>query len=166
MLKLKGSSIIVTVLLEFAVAGIPAGAQDSKLNAPISRQPTVGSEIDRGQEAGFACGLENTKTFLSFTTCIDSVVSSNKQNSALSEPFEFGLYVRALQDSFLRKMALSSDGHIPLWKDRMTKIMKSRHLSLKDFCKAINAEKCDPARLAEQTYGNASSHRSSIYEPM
>ena len=36
----------------------PAKAQNSKLNAPVSRQPTVRSEIARGQEAAFDCALD------------------------------------------------------------------------------------------------------------
>jgi hypothetical protein len=46
---------------------------------------------------------------------------------------------------------------LPIWRDRMVKIMKSTKLSLRDFCKAIDsAAKCDDlAKLNEQTYGTA-----------
>jgi hypothetical protein len=77
------------------VACAPVMAQNSKLNAPISRQPTVGSEIDRGQEAGFDCGIHNLTDLSKFIACVNDVITANRQRTTLSEPFEFGLYVRS-----------------------------------------------------------------------
>ncbi len=131
----------------------PAFAQNSKLDAPISRQPTVGSEIDRGQDAAFDCGLHNLTNFAAFVACMNDVITVNRQKSTLSEPFQFGLYVRALQHAYVHKVAL--EGNVTIWRDDMVKIMKSNRLSFKNFCDAVGAAgKCEPTKINEQTYGS------------
>ena len=137
-----------------ATLNAPGLAQNSKLNAPISRQPTVGSEIDRGQDAAFDCGLHNLTNFAAFVTCLNDIITVNQQKSTLSQPFQFGLYVRALQHSYVQHAAL--EGNTAIWRDSMVKIMKSNKLSFKDFCEAVGAAgKCEPAKINEQTYGSA-----------
>jgi hypothetical protein len=132
----------------------PATAQDSKLNAPVSRQPTVGSEIDRGQALGFECGTQSLTDLSRFVACVSDAIDVNRQKTTLSEPFEFGLYVRALQHAYIQGIPLNGDGSLPIWRDRLIKIMASRKLALGDFCKASRVEKCDLAKLNEQTYGS------------
>ena len=137
-----------------ATLNAPGLAQNSKLNAPISRQPTVGLEIDRGQDASFDCGLHNLTNFAAFVACLNDVITVNRQKNTLSEPFQFGLYVRALQHSYVQHVAL--EGNTAIWRDSMVKIMKSNKLSFKDFCDAVGAAgKCEPAKISEQTYGSA-----------
>jgi hypothetical protein len=76
--------------------------------------------------------------------CVSDAVSDNRQKSTLSEPFQFGLYVCALQISFVRDIP-SSDGNVQVWRSRLVSIMKSKKLSFKSFCDAIGKEtKCDP----------------------
>jgi hypothetical protein len=138
----------------------PAWAQNSNLNAPVSRQPTVGSEIERGQEVGFQCGLDYRANFSKFRDCVNNAISTNRQSSTLSEPYEFGLYVRALQHSYVQGIALNSDGMLPIWRDRLMRIMKSRKLSFGDFCKAAGSEGgCDATKFNEQTYGSGTTTR-------
>jgi hypothetical protein len=83
---------------------LPAAAQAVNLNAPLSRQPTVGSEIDRGQEASFECGLKNLVDLLAFINCVDRSLLLNKQKATLSDPYEFGLYVRAFSTPTFRNI--------------------------------------------------------------
>ncbi|WP_298261680.1 hypothetical protein [Bradyrhizobium sp.] len=135
----------------------PCMAQNSKLNAPISRQPTVGSEIDRGQDAAFDCGLHNLTNFAEFVACLNDIVTANRQKSTLSEPFQFGLYVRALQHAYVQHVAL--EGNVSIWRDSMVKIMKSNKLSFKDFCDAVGSGKCEPVKINEQTFGSATAAR-------
>jgi len=131
----------------------PLHAQNSKLDAPVSRQPTVGSEIDRGQSAAFDCGLNNVGHLPAFVSCINNTVTTSQQKSTLSDPFLFGLYVRALQNAFVEKSTLASDGNLPIWRRQMLDIMKVKHLSFRDFCQAAHAEKCDTAVMNMQTFG-------------
>ena len=107
-----------------------ANAQNSNLNAPVSRQPTVRTEIDRGQDAGFECGLNNITSFFKFKDCINDDVDTNRQNSTLSDPFEFGLYVRALQHAYVQGVQLRSEAFLSVWRDRLVKIMETKKLSL------------------------------------
>jgi hypothetical protein len=100
---------------------IPALAQNQKLNAPVRQQLTVGSEIERGQDVAFECGLRNVVDFAKFAACINDAVTTNRQKVTLSEPFEFGLYVRALQHSYVHQVK-SVDGWVPIWRDRMQKL--------------------------------------------
>jgi hypothetical protein len=129
------------------------GAQNAKLDTPVSRQPTVGSEIERGQDAGFQCGLDHKET-AKFVACVNDVLAANKQKTTLSAPFEFGLYVRALQFSYVHGVALSSDGMLQVWRNKLINIMKSTKLSFGDFCKAVGAGNCDTRKFDEQTYGS------------
>jgi hypothetical protein len=131
----------------------PLHAQNSKLDAPVSRQPTVCSEIDRGQSAGFDCALKNVAHLPAFVSCINNVVAANQQSSTISDPFLFGLYLRALQNAFVEQKTLTSDGNFQIWRTKVLEIMKATHLSFKDFCQAAHAEKCDVATMRAQTLG-------------
>lgn len=150
----KGIKIITHGFVALMICA-PAAAQSSKLNAPISQRPTVGSEIDRGQEIGFECGLHNISDRAKLVGCVNDAIMANKQKATLSEPFEFGLYVRSLQNSYALKVPMNSDPWIPIWRDRLTKIMKSNKLSFKDFCEAVGTINCDTTKINEQTYGTA-----------
>jgi hypothetical protein len=135
----------------------PSMAQNSKLNAPISRQPTVGSEIDRGQDIAFDCGLNNLTNTAAYVACLNDAITVNRQKNTLSEPFQFGLYVRALQHAYVHHVAL--EGSVSIWRDGMVKIMKSNKLSFKDFCDAVGSGKCEPVKINEQTFGSATAAR-------
>lgn len=149
----KMTLLVLTFGLACSICGA-APAQDSKLNAPVSRQPTVASEIERGNELGFACGLHAIPNASRLIDCVNDAIDDNRQKTTLSEPFEFGLYVAALQQAHsVFKIPLG--GFVSLWRDRMAKIMKSRKLSLSDFCKATGAEKCDATVMAQETYGGS-----------
>jgi len=147
-------AIAANLMICAAVLCTTANAQNAKLNAPVLRQPTVGSEIDRGQDAGFECGLHNLTNFSRFVACINGAIADNRQNASLSEPYEFGLYVRALQHAYVHGIQLNSEGFLPIWRERLIKIMTSRKLTLRDFCKATGGEKCELAKMDEQTYGS------------
>ena len=130
----------------------PVAAQ-SKLDAPVSRQPTVGSEINRGQKAAFNCSMNtNVLSQTEFADCVSNTVTINRQRSTLSDPFEFGLYVRALEIANVRRMTPDTDGMVAVWHKRAADIMRSKKLTLADFCKAIGAGKCDLTQMREQTF--------------
>ena len=96
--------------------------------------------------------------FSSFVDCVLDVINTNRQKSTLSEPFEFGVYVGALMHSHGHDVALETEGLLPVWRDRMLKIMKTSNLSFKDFCDAVRETgKCDPAVINEMTYGSRTS---------
>jgi hypothetical protein len=78
-----------------------------------------------------------------FAECVSNTVTINRQRSTLSDPFEFGLYVRALQIANVRRMTPDTDGMVAVWHKRAADIMRSKKLTLADFCKAIGASKCD-----------------------
>jgi hypothetical protein len=79
-----------------------------------------------------------------FAECVSNTVTINRQRSTLSDPFEFGLYVRALQ---IAQCQADDAGHRRhggcVWHKRAADIMRSKKLTLADFCKAIGASKCD-----------------------
>jgi hypothetical protein len=78
-----------------------------------------------------------------FAECVSNTVTINRQRSTLSDPFEFGLYVRALQIANVRRMTPDTDGMVAVWHKRAADIMRSKKLTLADFCKAIGASTCD-----------------------
>jgi hypothetical protein len=95
----KGKCTAVFVLgFAALVLCTPARAQNSKPDAPVSRQPTVRSEIARGNRAAEDCDLPdaNVTNPIKFAECVDNAVGTNVRNSTLSDPYEFGLYVNAL----------------------------------------------------------------------
>jgi hypothetical protein len=149
MRKTVGTCVII-----WAVSLCATALAQTNLNAPVSRQPTIKTEIDRGQDAAFNCGLDNLTNFSKFVDCIDAGIAANRQNSSLSEPYEFGLCIRALQHAYVQGRQLGSDGNLTVWRDRLVKIMMSRKLTLADFCKAVPGIKCDLATMNEQTYGS------------
>ncbi len=147
---------ITVLVLGFAalVLCTPARAQNSKLNAPVSRQPTVGLEIKRGDAAAFACFRSFLSNTRKFADCINAAIDANRQQSTLSEPYEFGLYVKALSFSSTQVKQLKIDNNTKgsngfilawrkLWHDNMTKIMETNNLSFNDYCEAIGLEKCE-----------------------
>jgi hypothetical protein len=136
-----------------ALACAPAAAQNLKPDAPTGRRPPIGSDVDRGQDAAYICGINNTMNFSKFAACVDGAIRTNRQRGAPPESFEFGLYVRALQHSHAHGVAFNDEGTLRLWRDRLTTIMKSHGFSFKDFCDAA-ANKCDVSKFDEQTYGH------------
>ncbi len=143
---------VLVVCLVSVLWAAPARAQ-SKLEAPASRRPTVGSEINRGQDAAFNCSM-NTDVLsrTAFTDCVSDTVTINRQKSILSDPFEFGLYVRALEIANIRRMTPDTDGMVRVWHNRAAHIMRANKLTLADFCKAIGTNSCDIAKIREQTF--------------
>ncbi len=158
--KRKGTAVFV---LGFAALLLctPARAQNSKLDAPVSQQPTVRSEIVRGNRAAKDCDLPeaNLTNPIKFAKCVDNAASTNVRNSTLSEPFEFGLYVTAIGLIHIKETVLKINGStkgmlgmVPKWRnvwhDRMGKITETSKLSFGDFCEAMGArdlQKCEIA---------------------
>jgi hypothetical protein len=134
----------------------PARAQDSRLNSPVSRQPTVGSEITRGDAAASECtsrlwrsGRTLAINLSNFEDCVNDAVRDNRQKSTLSEPFEFGLYLAALFHCYAQKIPFSGGIYPPVWHDRVVKIIKSKKLSFGDWCKATSEDfkKCSSGAM-------------------
>ena len=72
-----------------------SGYAQSKLDAPVSTQPTVRTEIRRGHEAAFSCGLKSGLAFNGVVNCFNEVLHDNEQKGSLSEAFQFGfLYLQ------------------------------------------------------------------------
>lgn len=82
----KAPAICAVLLL----TGIPAQAAD--LNSSIDTHPTVGSEIKRGDDAAFECGLHNIADPLSTSICVSNAVSEDKQRQPNSIPFVVGAF--------------------------------------------------------------------------
>lgn len=132
--------------------GANANAQNA-LDAPISRQPTVGSELDRGSMAGFDCGIKHVIDRDPFIACVNDLIEINRQKSTLSEPFELAVYLAALHHAAVQKMPLNSDHNFPFWHDRAIKLLVKTKLSMPNYCKGIGDTKCDPAEIDSLSYG-------------
>lgn len=144
LMLLVGLPMIITVAI----------AQNANLNAPVSRQPTVGSEIQRGNEAAFDCSLHYLTDLRKFIVCMNDLIETNRQKSTLSEPFELGLYLQALSYASVHHHSLNSDGSFTIWRDRAIAILTKIKLSIRDYCKAIEAMQCDTAGIDQQSFGS------------
>src|SRR5580704_996858 len=142
-MPLAGLSIVITV----------ASAQNANLNAPVSRQPTVGSEVRRGDLASFDCGIENVIDTEPFIACVNDLIDTNRQKSTLSDPFELGVYLAAVNHVAIQEMALNSNHNFPFWRDGLIKLLKKTKLTARDICKAREDTKCDPAQMDKLTFG-------------
>jgi hypothetical protein len=137
----------------FIVFSIVSVAPQSKLGAQVSRQPTVRSEINRGQNAALNCGMNtNVLSRTEFADCVNTFVTINRQQLSPSDPFEFGLYVRAIEIANIRRMTPDTDGVVAVWHKRAANIMGAKKLTLDDFCKAISGSTCDLEKMREQTF--------------
>ena len=119
LMPLAGLSMVITV----------ASAQNANLNAPVSRQPTVGTEVRRGDLASFDCGIENVIDTDPFITCVNDLIDTNRQKSTLSDPFELGVYLGAVNHVAIQEMALNSNHNFPFWRDGLIKLLKKTKLS-------------------------------------
>ena len=79
----------------------PALAQNVDLSAPVSRTPTVMSEIKRGHGDAIRC-VEKYSTpdtigtpdaIRQFWLCVDGEQRVNISGSTISDPYLFGLYI-------------------------------------------------------------------------
>jgi hypothetical protein len=155
LMPLAGLSIVITV----------ASAQNANLNAPVSRQPTVGSEVRRGDLASFDCGIENVIDTEPFIACVNDLIDTNRQKSTLSDPFELGVYLAAINHVAIQDMALNSNHNFPFWRDGLIKLLKKTKLSARDICKAREDTKCDPAQMDKLTFGAFSAAAAAQMKP-
>jgi hypothetical protein len=143
LMPLAGLSMVITM----------ASAQNANLNAPVSRQPTVGTEVRRGDLASFDCGIENVIDTEPFIACVNDLIDTNRQKSTLSDPFELGVYLAAVNHVAIQEMALDSNHNFPFWRDGLIKLLKKTKLSPRDICKAREDTKCDPVQMDKLTFG-------------
>jgi hypothetical protein len=80
-----------TPLIVAALVAVASTASaQSKLDATVTRIPTVRTELARGNDAAFQCGLDNIGRFMRIDKCILSALSTNKQRQTLSDAFQLG----------------------------------------------------------------------------
>src|SRR5262249_34899583 len=113
----------------------------------------VGSELNRGDMAGFDCGIEHIIDLLPFKLCIDDLIETNRQKATLTDPFQLWVYLAALDHVAVQKMPLNSDTSFPFWRDSAIKLLKKTKISIRDYCKAMELTKCDPAQIDNLSYG-------------
>lgn len=144
---------VLSVGLAASLLCTPARTENSKLDAPVSRQPTVGSEIKRGDAAAQVCWNGPKVDVLkpmNQVNCIQAAIDLNRQQSTLSDPFLLGLYVHALASSGIAVNVLKINKNTKginafvleyrrLWHDDLTRILKNDNLSVTDFCEAVDA---------------------------
>ena len=85
------------IILAFVCwATVPA--QCANLDKPISRIPTVGSEIKRGSVGAFDCSLKlvNELSALEYAQCVNSFVESDLASGPPSDAFLFGTYITSI----------------------------------------------------------------------
>lgn len=146
-------SVLLALFGLMLMLGTFASAQNANLNAPVSRQPTVGSEVRRGDLASFDCGIQNVIDLQPFIACVNDLIDVNRQQSTLSDPFELGVYLAALNHVAIQEMALNSNHNFPFWHDGLIKLLSKTKLSARDICKAREDTKCDPAQMDKLTFG-------------
>ena len=146
-------SVFVALFGLMLMLGTFASAQNANLNAPVSRQPTVGSEMRRGDLASFDCGIQNVIDLQPFIACVNDLIDVNRQKSTLSDPFELGVYLAALNHVAIQEMALNSNHNFPFWRDGLIKLLSKTKLSARDICKAREDTKCVPAQMDKLTFG-------------
>lgn len=79
----------------FAACFMATGAGAADMNAPLNDKPTVGSEVSRGQDAAFHCGLDFLSDTPAVAGCVFRAVAQNKQLHANTLPFEVGVFYGA-----------------------------------------------------------------------
>lgn len=121
-----------------------AGAQASNLDAPIKTEPTMRSEIKRGEAAAFDCGLHHIADYSAFTDCINRILDSNEQKRTKSDPFVLGLSIGALAQAGI-VAPHETAGWVAIWRGDVASLMKKYKLSINDLCGAI-AMKCDAVK--------------------
>jgi hypothetical protein len=121
-----------------------AVAQTSNLDAPISTQPTMRSEIKRGEAVAFDCGLHHLTDYSGFTDCVSRALDANEQKQKKSDPFVLGLSIGALAQAGI--MAPNEHaGWVTVWRDDAALVQKKYRLSINDLCSAF-AMKCETVK--------------------
>jgi len=119
-----------------------AGAQTSKLDAPVSTTPTVRSEIKRGEDAAFECSLNAGTRYSAFVDCINAAIHFNLQANTKSEAFTLGLFVTALAHGRIINRGQEDPSWFPIWRKDVARIVKAYKLTETELCATFRM-KCD-----------------------
>ena len=103
----RGAICIVATVWSLASWANTARAAD--LNAPINNQPTLGSEIARGNDAAYNCFFHSGNdprppSALNLSICIMNTADADRQQHTVYLPFQLGILFGGwqLEDSKLR----------------------------------------------------------------
>jgi hypothetical protein len=140
--------LVVSVTTAAALLSAVSAFGQSNLDKPISTQPTVRSEIGRGQDAAVECnGLGRIGRFRIIEECVSKIVQENVQQQKASSAFKLGMYLVALaqweaigaskihpEDNAPNMV----DGNVNVWRSEVKKAMTSLKLTEKEICGAIS----------------------------
>ena len=143
------STVVIWTIINITAAH----AQNTNLQKPISRIPTVGTEIKRGSYGTYNClaKMKNELSALEYALCVDSFVDSDLANGPPTDAFLFGAYLTSIR--FI-KIALKPDASEtrPAWETRSAKIIYSKWIKKVreaiaragyteiDFCNSVGSE--------------------------
>jgi len=140
----------VALVVVFGIYGMNAGAVD--LDAPVSKTPTVRSELKRGNDAEFECLLHHVPTRIdwrSYVTCIDEAIHNATQERRLSDPFLAGMYFAIVSHLDIHGPGSPAgndprfDQHLSLYRAELRKLLRELHLAPLQVCQALEYIKCD-----------------------
>ncbi len=143
---------VVCIAVALAWTCAPAFSQTANLDAPVSRQPTVRSEIKRGSTDAFRCAMkyDDPDTALKFSGCVEDLVFSNISNSTISDPYLFGLYTAAIPSlklhiKYIDKSRSKTDYELAPktlegWRDHAKELSAKTGLTRSDFCETVSKD--------------------------
>ena len=134
-------------------------AQTIDLDAPVSRTPTVRSELKRGQVDAATCFSkdENLIPSINFTDCIEKNIKDNIGRSTISDPYLYGIYTDAIWRVDILIHHLDSSGAIsrkfvPLerasWKKHLQAISARSGITPAIYCEAVAGDTSSCAKGA------------------